>query len=206
MQAGDVVKGGRQDRTLTVSLVLPPKSGRIPIASFCVEHGRWSARNAEDRDEVFGLAGGGALARDEARDAGADAGEPPAMAAPTPARASKRSGTACKLAQERLAAATGADVRSPQSASSLQLALENEKLAARARPMWPRSRRPATRTTTSSAMCSPSTASSTARRFMNRTGCSARCGRSCLDASAIEAISHRNDAKARQPGAADPRR
>ena len=47
-QAGDVVKGGRQDRTLTVSLLLPPKSGRVPIASFCVEHGRWSARGAED--------------------------------------------------------------------------------------------------------------------------------------------------------------
>ena len=44
VQAGDVVKGGRQDRTLTVSLLLPPKSGRVPIASFCVEHGRWSAR------------------------------------------------------------------------------------------------------------------------------------------------------------------
>jgi len=48
VQAGDVVKGGRQDRTLTVSLVLPPKSGRIQIASFCVEHGRWSARGGED--------------------------------------------------------------------------------------------------------------------------------------------------------------
>ena len=28
---------GKQDRVLTVSLVLPPKSGRLPIASFCVE-------------------------------------------------------------------------------------------------------------------------------------------------------------------------
>ena len=54
VQAGDVVKGGRQDRTLTVSLLLPPKSGRIPIASFCVEHGRWSARNAEDPTKFSG--------------------------------------------------------------------------------------------------------------------------------------------------------
>ena len=48
VQAGDIVKGGQQDRTLTVSLLLPPKSGRVPIASFCVEHGRWSARGGED--------------------------------------------------------------------------------------------------------------------------------------------------------------
>src|SRR5690606_1035393 len=44
IQAGDIVKGGRQDRVLTVSLVLPPRSGPVPVAAFCVEAGRWSAR------------------------------------------------------------------------------------------------------------------------------------------------------------------
>jgi hypothetical protein len=48
IQAGDIVKGGKQDRSLTVSLVLPPHSERIPIASFCVEPGRWSQRGRED--------------------------------------------------------------------------------------------------------------------------------------------------------------
>ena len=48
VQAGDIVKGGQQDRVLSVSLILPPKSGRIPIASFCVEQGRWAARGKED--------------------------------------------------------------------------------------------------------------------------------------------------------------
>ena len=48
VQSGDIVKGGQQDRVLTVSLVIPPRSGRIPIASFCVEQGRWSARGKED--------------------------------------------------------------------------------------------------------------------------------------------------------------
>ena len=48
IQAGDIVKGGKQDRVLTVSLLLPAKSGRVPIASFCVEQGRWSARGKED--------------------------------------------------------------------------------------------------------------------------------------------------------------
>ena len=48
IQAGDVVKGGRQDRTLGVDFVLPAKSGRMPIPSFCVESGRWHRRAAED--------------------------------------------------------------------------------------------------------------------------------------------------------------
>lgn len=48
IQAGDVVKGGRQDRTLGVDLVVPAKSGRVPIPSFCVESGRWHRRAGED--------------------------------------------------------------------------------------------------------------------------------------------------------------
>src|SRR5262245_15551222 len=48
VQAGDIVKGGRQDRALVVSLLLPPRSGPVPISSFCVEHGRWTARGGED--------------------------------------------------------------------------------------------------------------------------------------------------------------
>lgn len=48
IQAGDVVKGGRQDRTLGVDFVLPARSGRTPIPSFCVESGRWNRRAAED--------------------------------------------------------------------------------------------------------------------------------------------------------------
>src|SRR4029079_15793132 len=51
IQAGDIVKGGKQDRVLTVSFVLRPKSGRLPIASFCVEQGRWSARGGEKLDQ-----------------------------------------------------------------------------------------------------------------------------------------------------------
>jgi hypothetical protein len=30
VQAGDIVKGGRQDRVLSVDLVLPPHSGQVP--------------------------------------------------------------------------------------------------------------------------------------------------------------------------------
>lgn len=48
VHAGDIVKGGQQDRVLTVTILVPPKSGRVPIASYCVERGRWSARGNED--------------------------------------------------------------------------------------------------------------------------------------------------------------
>ena len=48
IQSGDIVKGGQQDRVLSVSLLLKPHSGPLSIASFCVEQGRWSARGGED--------------------------------------------------------------------------------------------------------------------------------------------------------------
>ncbi|MGE0023853.1 MAG: DUF6569 family protein [Hyphomicrobium sp.] len=48
VHAGDIVKGGQQDRVLTVTILVPPKSGRVPIASFCVERGRWTARGSEE--------------------------------------------------------------------------------------------------------------------------------------------------------------
>jgi hypothetical protein len=47
LQAGDVVKGGRQDRTLQRDVLLPPKTRQLPLAAFCVESGRWTARGHE---------------------------------------------------------------------------------------------------------------------------------------------------------------
>src|SRR6266700_3367221 len=47
VQSGDIVKGGQQDRMLVVDLMLPPHSGKIPIAAYCVENGRWQKRGAE---------------------------------------------------------------------------------------------------------------------------------------------------------------
>jgi hypothetical protein len=48
IQSGEIVKGGAQDRVMAVSLILPARSGLVPISAFCVERGRWSARGAED--------------------------------------------------------------------------------------------------------------------------------------------------------------
>src|SRR5450755_4384244 len=128
VQAGDVVKGGRQDRTLTVSLLLPPKSGRIPIASFCVEHGRWSARGTEDARSFSSSA---AAVPSREMKLAMQAAMPPSPGtggSDTGARQQKV-WDSVQHAQQKLTAATGVDVRAPASASSLQLALENEKLA-----------------------------------------------------------------------------
>lgn len=47
VQAGDIVRGGEQDRMISIDFIVPPRSGRMPIAAFCVESGRWSKRGEE---------------------------------------------------------------------------------------------------------------------------------------------------------------
>ena len=41
IQSGDIVKGGKQDRVLAVSIIIPARSGKVSIEAFCVESGRW---------------------------------------------------------------------------------------------------------------------------------------------------------------------
>ena len=137
VQAGDIVKGGQQDRTLMVSLVLPPKSGRIPIASFCVEEGRWSARGREDA-KSFSSASAAVPSREmklamkapmpAALDAGAGSGRPVRAAAGETSQRQQQVWENVRKTQTLLSGSLGAQVRARQSASSLQLALENERL------------------------------------------------------------------------------
>jgi len=47
IMAGDIVKGGRQDRTISEDIVLSPGSKRVALPSFCVEQGRWGNRESE---------------------------------------------------------------------------------------------------------------------------------------------------------------
>ena len=42
IQAGDVIQGGKQDRTIGTDVAIPPHSKPQPISAFCVEHGRWT--------------------------------------------------------------------------------------------------------------------------------------------------------------------
>jgi hypothetical protein len=41
IQIGDILKGGKQDRTIQASLIIPPHTGKIDVPSLCVEQGRW---------------------------------------------------------------------------------------------------------------------------------------------------------------------
>jgi hypothetical protein len=45
LQEGDRVQGGKQDRTIASSFVIPPKSGPSPLPAFCIEQGRWSGQS-----------------------------------------------------------------------------------------------------------------------------------------------------------------
>jgi hypothetical protein len=137
IQSGDIVKGGQQDRTLMVSLVLPPKSGRVSIASFCVEQGRWSARGGEDVKNFSTSA-----AAVPSREMKIAMKAPKPAPVPSPTQSSRLPmGYAAETglrqrevwdevakAQQKLSGTLGGRVNSGQSASSLQLALENEKL------------------------------------------------------------------------------
>jgi hypothetical protein len=69
LQEGDRVSGGQQDRIIVTSLVVPPKSGKMPLPSFCVEEGRWHGQ------AVFGLTANAALAPKEVRQASKIAGQ-----------------------------------------------------------------------------------------------------------------------------------
>ena len=44
VQAGDIVRGGEQDRMISMDFIVPPRSGRMPIGAFCVESGRWNPK------------------------------------------------------------------------------------------------------------------------------------------------------------------
>jgi hypothetical protein len=47
INSGDIVKGGKQDRTIKYDIVIAPHAQNIDLASFCVEHNRWSQRGSE---------------------------------------------------------------------------------------------------------------------------------------------------------------
>jgi hypothetical protein len=150
VQSGDIVKGGQQDRVLSVSLLLPPKSGRINIASLCVEQGRWTARGREDV-KTFATAASSIPSREAkiAMKAPVPEGVDPAIAGPvnplsaiSPRQvAAARSYAArdtsqrqqevwrrVRSVQDKLSGSVGAPVQALASETSLQLALENEKL------------------------------------------------------------------------------
>ena len=131
IQAGDIVKGGKQDRVIGVSLLVPGKSGRIPISSFCVEQGRWTARGAEAADRFSSSAQG--LSSRSAKIAilapAAPASSDISVARADTSNRQMKVWEDVARTQQKLGDNIGAPVAASQSRTSLQLALENEKLA-----------------------------------------------------------------------------
>lgn len=112
IQSGDIVRGGRQDRVLAQDVIIPAKSGRVPLASFCVEQGRWSQRGDEAAHR-FSASENQIATKD-------------LKIAAKRARDQQQIWGEVAKAQARLAESLGAPVASPASASSLELTLENE--------------------------------------------------------------------------------
>jgi hypothetical protein len=114
IQAGDIVKGGQQDRLIAVDVIVPPKSGKLPLASFCVEAGRWSKREGEESDKF-----------------GSSKNSAPDKGLKLAARVSRsQRGVWEKVAQTQanLTKNLGTETKSAKSESSLQLTLEHKKL------------------------------------------------------------------------------
>lgn len=112
IQSGDIVKGGRQDRTLSQDIVLAPNSKKVPLNSFCVEQGRWNKRGAEKADQFSSSTKG--LSSKELKLA---------------AKKAKSQGAVWKAVeaeQEKLGRSIGKSVRSDVSTTSLQLTLEDK--------------------------------------------------------------------------------
>lgn len=121
-QAGDVVKGGRQDRALAVDVVVRAGAGRVPVEVFCVEQGRWSER--------AGAAGGGEGVDMASAFTMSEMISTPDLRTAVRELASQTAVWAgVERAQERLAAGVGGDVRSAESATSLPMTLEGEKVS-----------------------------------------------------------------------------
>ena len=51
--AGEILVGGKQDRTVEADLLLPPRSGPVPIGVFCVEERRWRESTPRFAPETF---------------------------------------------------------------------------------------------------------------------------------------------------------
>ncbi len=114
VQAGDIVQGGKQDRVITVDLLLAPSSGKLPISSFCVERGRWS-RRGEESEEVFDDNPGKVMSK----------------GLKLAAKSRRAQGEVWNEVQElqgKLRRRVNSEVCSPESMSSLPLAVENDRV------------------------------------------------------------------------------
>lgn len=118
IQSGDIVKGGKQDRVLAITIIIPARSGKISIEAFCVESGRWEQRGKEKSGQ-FSSSNERIVTKD-------------LKIAANQTRSQGEVWKKVAEAQDKLSSNVGGRVNSEASASSLQLALENKKVVATA--------------------------------------------------------------------------
>ena len=117
VQSGDIVKGGKQDRCIATDFTLDPKSGRVKIAAFCVEQGRWRQRG-EEPAALFSISSA-TVTGNQLKLAGN---------ANYSGGGQQKVWDGVQAQQQQLARKVEADVAAAASPSSLQLTLENEKV------------------------------------------------------------------------------
>jgi hypothetical protein len=112
MQAGEIVKGGKQDRVLQNDTIIEPLAS-VSVKVYCVEQGRWHGRGSESATQFQAstkqLVGKAALA-------------------PRVDKDQSKVWASVGVKQRELEKATGANVASTVSPTSMQLSLENEKV------------------------------------------------------------------------------
>ena len=113
IQAGDIVKGGRQDRTLGVDFIVPAKSGKVPVPVFCVEAARWHKRRSES--DVYFSKSSDFTSSKKLR------------AALREAKNQSMVWASVAEEQTKLSAAMGSDATCAESPSSLQLSYEKKE-------------------------------------------------------------------------------
>ena len=114
VQSGDIVRGGEQDRMISTDFIVPPKSGRMPIAAFCVESGRWSKRGNE-------------LAAEFSSSDNSAATKELKLAAKS-VNSQQAVWQNVSVAQEKLSRNVGASVNARASQTSFELSVENSKV------------------------------------------------------------------------------
>jgi len=116
IQSGDIVKGGKQDRVLAVSIIIPARSGRVKIEAFCVESGRWQKRGNEEAGK-FSSSNDRIVTKE-------------LKIAANSTRSQQEVWDKVSDAQARLSNNVGGSVAASDSRSSLQLSLENKQVVA----------------------------------------------------------------------------
>lgn len=114
IQSGDIVRGGKQDRTIKHDCILDKHTSKLNINSYCVESGRWQKRGNESTGH-FSSSGNQIASRRQKL-------------------AVKYYGNQSEVwsevanTQDKLSMNVGKSVRAAPSASSLELTLENKEV------------------------------------------------------------------------------